>query len=87
MGDRIADLLAEMRRNPGGIRIETACRIAEHFFGGPRRKGSHMIYRMPWPGDPRVNLQDDGGGKAKPYQVRQLLQAIERVERGKLRHD
>ena len=30
-------------------------------------------------GDPRVNIQD-AGGKAKPYQVRQVLQAIDKLE-------
>jgi hypothetical protein len=34
---------------------------------------------MPWPGDPRVNIQNDRG-KAKPYQVRQALAAIDRKE-------
>lgn len=34
---------------------------------------------MPWPGDPRVNIQNEGG-KAKAYQVRQVLRAIERLE-------
>ena len=40
---------------------------------------SHRIYRTPWQGDPRVNIQDDKG-KAKAYQVRQVLKAIERWE-------
>jgi hypothetical protein len=35
---------------------------------------------MPWPGDPRVNLQAAENGKAKAYQVRQLLAAIDRLE-------
>ncbi|MEI6371653.1 MAG: hypothetical protein WCO49_18400 [Nostocales cyanobacterium ELA608] len=30
---------------------------------------------MPWGGDPRVNIQNDKG-KAKRYQVRQVLDAI-----------
>ena len=30
-------------------------------------------------GDPRVNIQN-AKGKAKPYQVKQVLQAIERLE-------
>jgi len=81
MTGRIGDLLSETRRNPAGIRFAAACKVAEHFFGEPRSKGSHVIYRMPWPGDPRVNLQDDGSGKAKAYQIRQLLQAIDRFER------
>ena len=32
----------------------------------------------PWPGDPRVNIQN-AKGKAKPYQVRQVLLAIEQL--------
>jgi hypothetical protein len=78
---KITDLLSEMRRNPAGIRFAAVLRVASHFFGAPRQKGSHVIYRTPWPGDPRVNLQDDGGGKAKAYQVRQLLLAIDRLKR------
>ena len=31
------------------------------------------------PGDPRVNIQNDKG-KAKPYQVRQIIEAIEKLE-------
>jgi hypothetical protein len=34
-----------------------------------------------WPGDPRVNIQNDHG-MAKAYQVRQILAAIERKEAG-----
>ena len=37
------------------------------------------VYRMPWPGDPRVNIQSRKG-RAKPYQVRQVLKAIEKLE-------
>jgi hypothetical protein len=36
------------------------------------------VYRTPWPGDPRVNLQTDKG-KAKAYQVKQVLQAIDKL--------
>jgi hypothetical protein len=31
-----------------------------------------------WPGDPRVNIQEDKG-KAKAYQVRQVLLAIDKL--------
>jgi hypothetical protein len=34
---------------------------------------------MPWPGDPRVNIQN-AKGKAKPYQVRQVLKAIAKLK-------
>ena len=33
---------------------------------------------MPWPGDPRVNIQENKGF-AKAYQVKQVLQAIEKL--------
>lgn len=68
-----------MRNHPKGIRFSELCKVCDHYFGGFRTKGSHRIYKTPWPGDPRVNIQDDKG-KAKAYQVRQVLQAIEKLE-------
>jgi hypothetical protein len=74
----IEELIAEMRQNPVGVRFSDACRVADHFFGEPTQKGSsHRVWKMPWPGNPRVNMQDEKG-KAKAYQVRQLLEAVER---------
>jgi hypothetical protein len=35
--------------------------------------------RLHWQGDPRVNIQNYKG-KAKAYQVKQVLKAIERLE-------
>ncbi len=44
------------------------------------KKGtSHRRYRTTWAGDPRVNVQNDKG-KAKVYQVKQVLRAIELLE-------
>jgi hypothetical protein len=37
-----------------------------------------MVFKTPWIGDPRVNIQNDKG-IAKVYQVRQILKAIERL--------
>lgn len=37
------------------------------------------MFRTPWPGDPRVNIQNDHG-KGKPYQVRQVLTALTKKE-------
>ena len=66
-----------MRNSPANVRFADACKVADYFFGPPRHvDGSHRIWKMNWAGDPRVNMQDDGG-KAKPYQVRQLLEAID----------
>jgi len=76
----IADILDQMKRNPTGVRFNDLCKVCDYYFGEPRQRGgSHRIYKTPWPGDPRVNIQDDQG-KAKPYQVRQVLKAIERLE-------
>ncbi len=69
-----------MRTNPAGVRFADACKVVTHFFGKPRQQGSsHHVWKMPWAGDPRINLQPGQGGKAKPYQVRQAVQAIDRL--------
>jgi len=73
-------VLDQMRKNPKGIRFAELCRVCEHYFGVARqRSSSHRIYRMPWQGDPRVNIQN-AKGMAKAYQVRQVLKAIERLQ-------
>jgi len=76
----IETIVARMKRNPKGVRFADLRRVCEHYFGEARQKGSsHRVYRTPWVGDPRVNIQDSRG-KAKAYQVRQVLKAIERLE-------
>ena len=37
------------------------------------------VFKTPWVGDPRINIQNDKG-KAKAYQVRQVLLAIDRLK-------
>ena len=69
-----------MRGNPQGVRFSDLEKVCRHHFGEPRHQGgSHQVYKMPWPGDPRVNIQNDKG-KAKPYQVRQVLAAIDKLK-------
>ena len=76
----VENIVAEMESNPKGVRFADLCRVCDHYFGQPRQKGtSHRVYKTPWQRDPRVNIQDDRG-KAKTYQVRQVLKAIERWE-------
>ncbi len=77
---RVDETVKQMRQNPKGIRFADACRVCDHFFGEPRQKGSsHRVYKTPWQGDPRVNIQN-AKVKAKAYQVKQVLRAIERLE-------
>ena len=79
----MAKILQRMRESPTSVAFADLERVCGHYFGKPRHgSGSHQIYRTPWQGDPRVNIQNDRG-KAKPYQVRQVLVAIDRLESGK----
>ena len=80
MAASIDEILAEMRRTPKGVRFTDACKVATHRFGEPRQNGtSHKVWKMPWQGDPRINLQAGEGGNAKPFQVRQVLAAVDRL--------
>ncbi len=80
MASDMQKIIGEMRRNPSGIRFAELCRVCDYYFGETRQKRtSHRIYRTPWKGDPRVNIQNTKG-KAKAYQVRQVLRAIDRVQ-------
>ena len=74
------DILKLMKRNPKGVSFKDLSKVCDQFFGEPRQAGtSHRVYKTPWRGNPRVNIQG-AKGKAKPYQVRQVLQAIRRLE-------
>lgn len=77
---KIEEILSMMRRSPKGISFSDLCKVCDHYFGEPRQGGSsHRVYKTPWQGDPRVNIQNDQG-EAKAYQVKQVLKAIERME-------
>ena len=74
------EILNTFRNNPSNVKFTDLCKVCDHFFGKARQPGtSHRVYRTPWQGDPRVNIQNSKG-KAKAYQVRQVLKAIERLE-------
>jgi hypothetical protein len=65
-------IVAAMRNNQQNIAYNDLHKVCEYFFGKPRQTGSsHAVFKTPWPGDPRVNIQNDRG-KAKAYQVRQV---------------
>jgi len=76
----LAKTLRQMNENPSGVRFADLKKICERYFGKPRQSsGSHCVFKTPWPGDPRVNIQNKKG-KAKPYQVKQVLNAIQRLK-------
>ena len=73
-------IVAQMQREPANVRFNDPKRVCEAFFGTPRQLGtSHAVFKTPWVGDPRINIQSDKG-KAKAYQVRQVLLAIEKLK-------
>ena len=73
-------ILARIKRNSKNVRFSDLCKICDYFFGSPHQGGSsHRIYKTPWSGDPRINIQNHKG-KAKIYQVKQILSAIEKLE-------
>jgi len=54
----IGQILKEMKTNPKGVRFTELQKVCEYYFGKPRQSGtSHCIYKTPWLGDPRVNIQ------------------------------
>jgi hypothetical protein len=78
---RTTKIIEQMRRSPQNVRFDDLAKVCADYFGGPRQDGtSHKVYRTPWQGDPRVNIQRGKDGNAKAYQVRQVLDAIDKLE-------
>lgn len=75
----IRQLVSKMKNSSKNVRFSDALSVAQHYFGPPRVHGSHYVFRMPWHDDPRVNIQNRDGYVA-PYQIKQLLKAIDRME-------
>ncbi|GBF82447.1 toxin HicA [Aphanothece sacrum] len=59
------------------IKFSRLMKITESFFDQPRNRGSsHYPFKVPWQGEPRINLQKGKDGNAKPYQVKQVRLAL-----------
>jgi hypothetical protein len=77
----IEKILAAMRAAPQNVRFADLAKVCDHHFGQARQQGtSHAVYKTPWTGDPRVNIQRGDNGMAKAYQVRQVLAAIAKLK-------
>ena len=59
----------------GTVKFSRLKYICEQFFGEPRIKGSHQIFRTGIDEIPIVNIQPDGSD-AKSYQVRQVIKVL-----------
>lgn len=77
----IDKIIIQMRQSPNNVNFGDLVRVCTEKFGEPRKgSGSHTkIFKMPWSGDPRINIQETKG-KAKAYQVKQVLLAIDKLE-------
>lgn len=76
----IEKILEQMRQAPQNVRFADLDAVCRYYFGEPRQNGtSHKIYKTPWQGDPRINIQNDHG-KAKRYQVAAVLSAIKKLQ-------
>lgn len=76
---RLAKTFKLARNDPGGLRFSDPCRLAEAFgFRFQRQKGSHRVYAHE--GTRRIMNFQNGPGTVKAYQVRQLLDCVDRNE-------
>ena len=74
-------LLLKVMSRPNSVRFSELETLVEAFgFRLSRTAGSHHIYVHPNVHE-LVNLQDVGGN-AKPYQIRQFLDLVERYDLG-----
>lgn len=80
-------LLEKARGNPAGLRFAELQKLCEHAgMALDRSKGSHFIYHHKDPAF-SLSIQQTKDGKAKPYQVRQLLAMIEKYDLDKERKE
>ena len=76
---RWTKVLDQVRRTPRNVRFADLCGLVERVgYELDRTRGSHRHYRKP--GYPGINLQAAKGGKAKHYQVRQVLAILDEYE-------
>ncbi|PIU49800.1 MAG: toxin HicA [Desulfobacterales bacterium CG07_land_8_20_14_0_80_52_14] len=65
--------------NSQNVLFADLLKICKKYFGKSRIRGSHYIFKTPWKGDPRINLQKVDK-MAKFYQVKDVKKAIEKME-------
>ncbi|HYH81880.1 MAG TPA: type II toxin-antitoxin system HicA family toxin [Longimicrobium sp.] len=71
--------LDEARANVTSLRFGNLCALAECFgWVFVRQSGSHRMYKRSG-STVLMNFQEDRNGRAKPYQVRQMLAAIDEL--------
>ncbi len=81
---RQVKLYEKALRNPKGLAFDELCRLAEYAgFSFARQKGSHKTYKNTEIHDrldQQITISSGKHGEAKPYQVRDLLDLIEKYD-------
>ncbi len=70
-----------MRESAANVDFNDLVKVCRRYFGEPRRSGggsSHLVFIAAGLRDPRLNVQEKNG-QAKPYQVKQVLRAIDEI--------
>lgn len=75
-------LLKAIRNNPADVRFEDAVKAAD-WYGFTRRSGSKHSAVCTRVGFGQLNFQRRKDGKAKKYQVEQLIAAMDAVDAGR----
>lgn len=68
--------IEEIANNENHFRFSKLLKLCENLSVNIVSAVSHYIFKTPWQGDPRINLQKLKGNFAKPCQVRQVLRAL-----------
>ncbi|WP_434655724.1 hypothetical protein [Chromobacterium violaceum] len=71
----IDKIIEKMKQSQDNVSFDDLVKVCNDKFTGGRIAGSHHIYKIPGVITP-INIQDDGHGKAKSYQVRQVLKLL-----------
>ena len=75
----LSDDIEKLEQKRNNTRFAYLVRVCQENFGNPRIRGSHHIFKTPWKGDPRINLQTQRGS-AIGYQVDQVVEALHKLQ-------
>ena len=76
----VQKIVAALRNSQTNVRYADPFKVCTHYFGKPpQERTSHAKFETSWGGEPYVNIQNKNG-QAKPYQVKQVLAAIDKLE-------
>ena len=74
--------IKELETGEKNLRFSRLLAICENVFGEYRTSGSHHIFKTPWQGDPRINLQKLKGNFARAVSSPPSASMSAKVKRG-----